>query len=73
MRQSPTPLEILRTDQGLSQRALAKKAGISPQVIINIETGRKRDYRRLNLVKIARALDVTVEDLFPNGKEEEAS
>lgn len=64
MRESPTRLEILRTDQGLSQRALAKKAGISPQVIINIETGRKRDYRRLNLVKIANALGVTVDEVL---------
>lgn len=64
MKESVSRLEILRTDRGFTQAALAEKAGVSRQIITEIENGRVRNYRRLKLVMIARALDVEVDDLF---------
>jgi transcriptional regulator with XRE-family HTH domain len=64
MRQSPTQLEILRTDRDLSQEALAKGARVSRQVIVEIENGYIRNRRRQVLVRLANFLEVDVDDLF---------
>jgi transcriptional regulator with XRE-family HTH domain len=52
-------LRQLRDQRGLSQRALAEKAGISREYLARLETGRQ-DPTLSTLEKIARALKVTV-------------
>jgi HTH-type transcriptional repressor of puuD len=52
-------LRELRDERGLSQRALAEKAGISREYLSRLETGRQ-DPTLSTLEKIARALKVTV-------------
>jgi transcriptional regulator with XRE-family HTH domain len=52
-------LRQLRDDRGLSQRALAKKAGISREYLARLETGRQ-DPTLSTLEKIAKALKVKV-------------
>ena len=58
------PVRIWREHRGLSARALAVAAGMSPSYLVEIETGRKTgsiDAFR----KLAFALDVTIDDLVP--------
>jgi transcriptional regulator with XRE-family HTH domain len=52
-------LRQLRDERGLSQRALAEKAGISREYLARLETGRQ-DPTLSTLEKIARALKVRV-------------
>lgn len=56
-------LKELRTRHGLTQEALATRVGVTRQTIIAIEKGRFNPSVQLAL-KMARVLDVTVEDLF---------
>ena len=53
----------IRKKQGLSQEQLAKMSGLSRYTIINFETG-KRDPRIKDLSKIAKALNVSIEELI---------
>ena len=52
-----------RKKQGLSQEQLAKMSGLSRYTIMNFETG-KRDPRIKDLRKIAKALNVSIEELI---------
>ena len=52
-----------RKKQGLSQEQLAKMSGLSRYTIMNFET-RKRDPRIKDLRKIAKALNVSIEELI---------
>jgi transcriptional regulator with XRE-family HTH domain len=56
-------VRALRVDQGLSQEALADKARIGRSYMSGIERG-VRNCSTLHLVRLARALDVSVGDLF---------
>lgn len=66
---SPTPkqmgrrLKRLRTSQGLSQYALAKKAGVSRDYLRTLEAG-ESDPTVGMLQKLARALGVSVVELL---------
>lgn len=60
------PLSIWRRKRGLSQRALAAKAGISPSYLAEIEHGTKRGSLDV-LLALAGALDVEIGDLLPPG------
>jgi transcriptional regulator with XRE-family HTH domain len=53
----------LRHAKGLSQERLAEEAGIHRTYLGGIETGRRNPSLR-NLIRIARALDVTMAVLF---------
>jgi transcriptional regulator with XRE-family HTH domain len=53
----------IRLSRGLTQRALADRAGVSRSQLCEIETGNKAANSR-RLADIARALDVGVEALF---------
>ena len=58
-------VQFYRVDQGLSKRALAKKAGISDNVIRRIEKGEA--YSNITLgtfYKLAKALNVDLFDLI---------
>lgn len=52
-----------RKKQGLSQEQLAKMSGLSRYTIMNFESG-KRDPRIKDLRKIAKALNVSIEELI---------
>lgn len=52
-----------REQQGLSQRALAKRAGVAPSTVYEAETGRRTPELE-SLKKIAAALGVKVADLL---------
>ncbi len=54
-------LIVLREEQGLSQRALARRVGVSQPVIARIEAGTLQNLQLRTLLKIASALDGQVE------------
>jgi DNA-binding Xre family transcriptional regulator len=58
------PLRVWREHRGLSGRALAHRAGISAAYLSQIETGRKPGSFDA-MAKLARALDIDMEDLAP--------
>lgn len=56
-------LKIIRLTKGFSQTALAREANTSRQNIYEIEHGKRDPGTRLSL-RLAQALDCTVEDIF---------
>ena len=56
-------LRRLRTERGLSVRKLGEKAGVHYVSIVKMETG-KLDPRLSTLLRVARALDVSVSELI---------
>ena len=63
-----TRLEALRKERGLSQRELARAAGITRQGVGAIESARSQPSVAIALA-LARALETTVEELFGTGGE----
>lgn len=57
-----------RIKLGITQTALAKAAGLSPQGLRNIELG-IRDARRETLYRLARALDVSIHALIRDAED----
>jgi len=49
--------------RGMTQADLARKSGLSTGLIAQIVSGRTKDPKFTNVVKIARALDVSLEYL----------
>ena len=58
------PVRVWREHRGLSARALATRAGISPAYLSQIETGKKPGSFDA-MAKLARALGIDMEDLEP--------
>jgi len=56
-------LKELRTEQGLSQEALAGKVGVSREYIARLETGR-HDPPLSTIERLAKALKVKLGDLL---------
>ncbi len=56
-------LKKLRADRGMTQEALAEKAGISRVYLARLETG-KQDPTLTTLLKLAKALKVKVGELL---------
>lgn len=56
-------LKLARIKQGIKQKDLAINLGITPQYLNNIEKG-KTEPRRDLMIKIAKALNTTVQALF---------
>jgi transcriptional regulator with XRE-family HTH domain len=56
-------LKALRTEAGLTQAGLARKAGLSKQIICDLERGRRLGQNEPTLAALADALGVTVWDL----------
>jgi len=54
----------LREKMGLSQEKLARLANVSNNTIINIETGKQDNPTIETLKKIAKALNMPIEDLI---------
>lgn len=56
-------LRQFRTHQGLTQEALAKKVGLHPNYISDVENGRRNISLRL-VAKLATGLGVSIRDFF---------
>ena len=56
-------IKKLRKKAGLTQEALARKADISYNTIIKLETGGIKDPRISTLIKAANALDTSIDKL----------
>lgn len=56
-------LRQFRTQQNLTQEALAKKIGLHPNYISDVENGRRNISLRL-MVKLASGLGVNIKDFF---------
>lgn len=57
-------LKKLRNKKGWSQERLAREAGISYQTLIKIEQNRIKNPRLETLIKLAKALGVSIDDLI---------
>jgi DNA-binding XRE family transcriptional regulator len=55
-------VKVWREHRDLTVRALAEKAGVSPSLVSEIETG-KKEGSIATLKALARALDLTLDDL----------
>jgi transcriptional regulator with XRE-family HTH domain len=53
----------LRKRAGVSQVALARAAGIDPAIVSRIEAGSREGMHFGNLCRVARALDVSLDDI----------
>lgn len=53
-----------RTEMGLSQETLAEISGVSRTIISGLESGRKNITTTGTLIKIAKALNLSIEDIF---------
>lgn len=62
-------LKAVRVGKNIKQKDLAINLGITPQYLNNIEKG-KTEPRRDLMIKIAKALDTTVQELFFSDEEE---
>jgi transcriptional regulator with XRE-family HTH domain len=60
----------LRTNRQMTQQALAMAAGLSVSVVSQLEQGSNNDPRMSTLKALAKALDVTVDELVspPEGE-----
>lgn len=58
MKFNPEALREARSSAGLSRKALAEMAGVSPTTVFYLESGRTPDPRPSNLEKMAKALGV---------------
>jgi transcriptional regulator with XRE-family HTH domain len=63
----------LRKAAGLTQQALAVKAGLSVSAVVQLEAGRVPDPRVSSLKALARALGVTLDALAGDEDEPEAA
>lgn len=52
-----------RLQAGLSQRALSERSGVDPSTIVRVERG-ETGIRPMTLAKLARALNIPVEELL---------
>jgi transcriptional regulator with XRE-family HTH domain len=63
-------IKQIRLKRGFSQSELARRAGVTPGLIWQIEVGMKDPGRRA-LIGLARALSVSLDELIPIDKEED--
>jgi transcriptional regulator with XRE-family HTH domain len=57
---------LARLSAGISQRALAEQSGIDQSTVVRIERG-EVSARPMTLGKLARVLDIPLEDLLEEG------
>ena len=60
-----------REKKNISQTELAKISGVSRTIIVGLETGTYTTTTTDTLLKIAKALDVKVQDIFLNLKNQD--
>ena len=61
-------LKKLRKQKGWSQEKLARESGISYQTLIKIEQGRIKNPKLETLIKLANALNVSLDNLIQGRK-----
>jgi len=61
-------LKKLRNKKGWTQERLAREAGISYNTLIKIERGGIRNPKLETLIKLAKALSVSIDDLIGSQK-----
>lgn len=61
-------IRVLREQRGISQEGFALETGLARSYYSGVERGH-RNLAALNLIKIAKALDVEVGELFPSLRE----
>lgn len=66
-------LKKLRTDRGWTQEDLAGKSGVPAAMISHFETGRRGQASADNLVKLANALEATIDYLLGRSEEPQLS
>lgn len=59
----PNRIRSLREARGFTQRGLAQAAGLSFTGVQGIESGKRADARRSTLLALARALEVSLDEL----------
>lgn len=64
-------LKTIRESKNLKQTEIAQKVGISVMSYFRYETG-EREPKARTAIRIAKALDTTVEELFPEFLAEDA-
>lgn len=57
-------IKELRTKKNMTQEELEQKSGVSRTTISNLENGVERATSTKTLLKLAAALDVTVDQIF---------
>ena len=60
-----TTIALARAERGINRENLAKRAGLSPEIIQKLEYGSSSNPRLLTLRKIAKALEIPLTDLLP--------
>ena len=61
-------LSKLRKERGLTQQALAQKAGISLHTLVKIEGWGIKNPKIETVIKLAGALGITIDDLVSKSK-----
>lgn len=64
-------LKIVRRARGLTQEELESKSGVSSAMISHFETGERQKASADNLVKLAEALNVSIDYLLGRSEEPE--
>lgn len=62
-------IKLARVKLGLTQKELAKKVGISHVTLSKIEKGNYENLTLRTMLKLAKALDTTVQELFFSDEE----
>ena len=57
-------IKEIREQKNLSQTELAHKSGVSRTIIVGLETGNIKTTTTTTLLKISKALNVKVQDIF---------
>ena len=57
-------VKLARIKAGLTQKELAAKVGLSNVTIVKIEKGNYDSITRISMIKLAKALNTTVQELF---------
>lgn len=63
-------VKLARIKAGLTQKELAAKVGLSNVTIVKIEKGNYDSITRISMIKLAKALNTTVQELFFNDEED---
>ncbi len=66
-------IKKIREKAGLTQEALARKADVSYNTIIKLETGGIKDPRISTIIKIADALAISIDELTIRKKQKRVS
>lgn len=59
-----SPLKRLRLEKGWSQEELAERAEVSRMTVVSLEQEPRRVVNSKTLYKLAKALNVKIEDIF---------